>query len=248
MTGTRFLVMKTEHELGEEYIAGLIRARASFIALHQNIAVAHPEWVSSQDARTNLLAKPVNLILIAIVNLRVLQDVVSSIDFWRWRVDPLLNTPETIRPPSFEQGTFYRFGFIQFMLSNIEHGFRAIYARVVSDTDEPAHQAFAHVYSGLFRAVLTEDQAEAHTKLFDFLRLLRNTIHNNGVYYPVNKRDARFTIHGREYVLEFGKRVDVFGWEYFIEWLDPIRDALADVIDAPAVIKVDHISDIAATT
>lgn len=88
-------------------------------------------------------------------------------------------------------------------------------------------------------------EAEVHTHLFDFLRLLRNTIHNNGVYYPVNRKDAAFAIQGRDYILECGKRVDVFGWEYFIEWLDPIREALADVTSAPAVVAPDQISDIA---
>lgn len=234
-----------DHVAAAKILADLERERAAFLALHSRVAAAHPDWVSKNDARTNLLAKPINHVLMAIVNVQIVQRVLVYVDFWRTNVSPDLNTPELIGPPYFEQNTFYRFGFFLFLLSNIEHGFRAIQPKVVRGIDEHSDQPFAQVYSTLFRAVLTPALAAEHGNTFDLLRTLRNTVHNNGVFSPNIRKDAEFTVAGTKYSFVVGKRADYFGWEHFIGWLPPIRSALTDVTDAPLVASVQHISDVA---
>jgi hypothetical protein len=234
-----------DQEAAERFIGQLDRERAAFLELHQRVAAAHPEWLREHDARTNLLAKPVNIILIAVVNMRLTQRFLPYVDFWRSHISPAYDSPSAIDQPYFEQNTFYRFGFFIFLLSNIEHGFRAIQPRVVKGVDSHSQQPFEQVYKSLFDAVLPAAKATELTTLYDLLRTMRNTVHNNGVYSPRSQKDATYDVAGRVYEFRLNRRVEYFGWEFFIAWLDPIRRSLAEVVDAPAVTAITSISDIA---
>jgi hypothetical protein len=68
------------------------------------------------------------------------------------------------------------------------------------------------------------------------------------VYHPASGRDASFSIRGKTYSLIVDQRVEYFGWEYVLEWLGPIREALADLLSAPSVATIEYISDIANPT
>lgn len=234
-----------DQEAAERFIAQLDGERAAFIQLHQRVVAAHSDWLQQQDARSNLLAKPVNIILIAIVNMRLTQHFLPYVDFWRTYISPAYNGASAIDQPYFEQNTFYRFGFFLFMLSNIEHGFRAIQPRVVRGADVHSQQPFDQVYRSLFSAVLSPARATELTTLYDLLRTMRNTVHNNGVYSPHNQKDAVFEVDGKRYEFKLNRRVEYFGWEYFIGWLDPIRRSLAEVVDSPTVSTIPAIADIA---
>jgi hypothetical protein len=234
-----------DQEAAERFIALLDRERAAFLALHRRVIAEHPEWLQQHDARSNLLAKPVNLILIAIVNMRLTRQFLPHVEFWRSQVSPTLDSAESIGAPYFEQNTFYRFGFFLFLLSNIEHGLRAIQPRIVKGIDVHSQKPFEQVYRSLFNAVLAPARATELGTLYDLLRTMRNTLHNNGVYSPHNQKDVAFSVAGQAYEFRVNRRVEYFGWEYFIRWLGPIREGLADLIDAPAVLAVPVISDIA---
>lgn len=229
----------------QRYVTGLAIERDKWLALRSELGKDHPGWADGRDARLNLVAKPANLIFSAIVDLRVTQHAVAHPAFWAKAIAPELNSEALIAAPLFELQTFYRFGFFQFMMSSIEHGLRAIQPIVVHGTEGQADQPHWKIYTSLFKAALPHEKAEQHTRLFGFLSALRNTIHNNGVYYPVSHSDATYTIGERTYTLKDGERVDYFGWEYFIEWLPYIHAALADLLRAPVVVSPNEIADIA---
>jgi hypothetical protein len=234
-----------DQEAAERFIAQLTLERAAFLALHQRVVGAHPEWPKQHDARSNLLAKPVNLILTAIVNLRLTQQYLPHVAFWRQHISPEFDSAESIGGSYFEQNTFYRFGFFLFLLSNIEHGFRAIQPRIVKGTDIHSQQPFEQVYRSLFNALLPSERAVEVATLYDLLRTMRNTVHNNGVYSPHNQKDVSFNVAGQAYDFRVNRRVEYFGWEFFIRWLGPIRESLASLIDAPEVVAIPTIADIA---
>lgn len=131
------------------------------------------------------------------------------------------------------------------LVSSLEHGTRAIQPLVVQGVDTQADQAFWKIYTSLFKAALPLHTAQRHISLFAFLSALRNTIHNNGVYYPLNHCDTEFTIGGTVYRLVNGQRVELFAWEHLILWLPLIREAMTDLLNSVAVVTYDHISDVA---
>ncbi|MEO6332457.1 MAG: hypothetical protein ABIP09_07910 [Gemmatimonadaceae bacterium] len=229
------------------YLAALNKERDGFLALHGELLTAHPTWVAGKDARLGLVAKPINLILSACVNMRLTQRVLAFPQWWATNVAPELGSEEAIEGAMFDVQTFYRFGFFQFLSSNVEHGLRAIQPVVVTGADSQADTAYWRVYTTLFRAALPEDLAARHINVFAFLSTLRNTIHNNGVYSPHNHRDASFVIGDREYQFRDGHPVEAFGWDRIIAYLPHIREALTDLMRSPQVSSIPEIADIAST-
>ncbi len=67
-----------EKALLKEYLQSFAVERELFLVLHQRVCAEHPEWVTNGDARSNILAKPVNLILTALANLHLLENVGSD--------------------------------------------------------------------------------------------------------------------------------------------------------------------------
>lgn len=237
--------MVANDDIVQSYIAGLARARDSFLALREELLTAHPDWQDGKDARLNVLVKTVNLIVSAIVNLRLTQYYAVNPLFWSTAIAPHLNTPELIAPQLFELQTFYRFGFFQFLTSAVEHGLRAIQPLVVDGVDSQSDQAYWKIYTSVFRKSLKPDAAARHINLLAFLSALRNTIHNNGFYYPLKHENADFRVGDKRYIMRDGERVDFLSWENMIDWLPLIRDALSDLLHAPSVAQQRYISDLA---
>lgn len=130
--------------------------------------------------------------------------------------------------PQFELQTFYRFGFFVFLMSGLEHGLRAIQPPVVKGAAGQSDDKFWKIYTSLFRAALMPERADKHINLFAFLSTLRNTIHNNAVYYPEHHKDHTYVVGERTHEFKDGKIVDVFGWDYYAEWLGHVHEALGD--------------------
>ena len=98
------------------------------------------------------------------------------------------------------------------LFSAVEHGVRAI-RRAVKPSAPEADGPFYGVYVAVLRSECTVARREEHIQLLDFLRTLRNTIHNNGVFQPTNGKDVDFTVAGREYAFRVGKQASFFGWD-----------------------------------
>ena len=231
----------------EGFIVALFRERDAFVALHTELSTAHREWVPGKDARLSLVAKPINHILSACVNLRLTQQALAFPQWWAINVHPDINTEKAMEPAIADVLNFYRFGFFQFLCSNMEHGLRAIQPSVVKGVDSQADTKYWKVYTTLFQAALREDLAEQHINVFAFLATLRNTIHNNGVHSPPDHKDAVFVIGNREYHFRDGCVVEAFGWNHIISYLPHIREALTDLMRSPLVSLVPRISDFAST-
>lgn len=60
--------MSSVDEAVNKYVVALAASRDRFVALHSELAALHPKWVPMHDARTALVAKPINLLLSAIAN------------------------------------------------------------------------------------------------------------------------------------------------------------------------------------
>jgi len=227
----------------DKYVGAFASEREKFLALHTQLAQLHPEWIGQQDARTNLVAKPVNFLLTTIVNLRLLQHTVGDMQFWTVAVNATMDEPKNVEAAAFELITFYRVATLVFLFSAVEHGIRAI-LRGVSPT-APTEGAYYGVYMRLLKQDAQVAQADDHVNLLDFLRTLRNTIHNNGVYLPVNGKDRDFTIGGKKYEFRVGKRAEFFGWDTLLDILDPLRKLMRDLLEAPEVACLSSIEDVA---
>ncbi len=81
----------------ELYLALLVREREGFLALHAALLDLHPSWIPAKDARLALVAKPVNFLLNAVINIRVTQKVLSFPQWWAANISPEFSSEEATK-------------------------------------------------------------------------------------------------------------------------------------------------------
>lgn len=227
----------------DDQVRAFSAERGQFVALHSRVAKAHPDWAPRNDARICLLGKQVNFLFTTIVNLRLLQHAVDDMRFWSLAISRELDRPDKVAPAVFELITFYRVATLVFVFSAVEHGMRAMLRTI-----RPSAQAdgpFYSVYIAILRSDCTVAHSRDHINLLDFLRTLRNTIHNNGVFLPTNGKNVDFTIAGRTYQFRVGRQADFFGWDTLLHILPPLRTLLSDLMDAPEIEAISFVEDVA---
>jgi len=64
--------------------------------------------------------------------------------------------------------------------------------------------------------------------VFDFLRLIRNSLHNNGVHIPLSKKEKSITIVNKEqqYTFTEGERPNFVSWDLLLDIADDMRSLL----------------------
>ena len=76
--------------------------------------------------------------------------------------------------------------------------------------------------------------------LFDIMRLVKNTIHNNGIVYIYGERDVEIEYKEKTFLFENGNALD---WlqEEFLVWLpEQINEAMFEIITSSMISNISH--------
>lgn len=68
-----------------------------------------------------------------------------------------------------------------------------------------------------------------HSNVFNFLRLIRNTLHSNGIHIPTNKSDKKISpiiYKGKSYIFEENKRIDFVTWDLLLDLTEDMKNLL----------------------
>jgi hypothetical protein len=71
--------------------------------------------------------------------------------------------------------------------------------------------------------------ANYYSSIFNFLRLIRNTLHNNGIHIPTNKSDKNIspiTYKGKDYIFEENKRLEFVSWDLLLDLTEDMKNLL----------------------
>jgi hypothetical protein len=122
---------------------------------------------------------------------------------------------------------FLKMGFVSSLFSVVESVLRD-YLRFL---DEDACKSSNGVIS-ICERLLTE-KADWHRtaincRVVDFLRLIRNSLHNNGVHRPLKKAERYVQVEykGAKFELIDGKRLDFVSWDLLFDLADDVRELL----------------------
>ncbi len=129
-----------------------------------------------------------------------------------------------------EFANFVKVGFVHAMFSSIESSLR-LFLRALDPTACRGGMAeFKSIYDCLFSSKLATAPADG-IQLLDLLRLVRNTIHTNGIYF--NPRGGNVTLNWQGKMFEFrqGTPVDFVTWEFLIRVSDSLRILLRQVVE-----------------
>jgi len=129
-----------------------------------------------------------------------------------------------------EFANFTKVGFVHAMFSSVESSLRLFLRALDPAACNGGMAEFKSIYDCMFRSKLAAAPTDA-TQLLDLLRLVRNTIHNNGVY--VNPRGSNVTLIWKGETFEFkqGAPVDFVTWEFLIRVSDSLRTLLREIVE-----------------
>lgn len=134
---------------------------------------------------------------------------------------------------------FSKIGFVQFLFSTTESSLRLFLRALDPTACDGGMGSFKSVYDCLFRSHLSARPPEG-IELLDLLRLVRNTIHNNGVYFHRNGQDATVTWRGTSYELKQSAPVDFVTWRFLLEVSDAARSLMYTVVTDANLRAVAH--------
>jgi hypothetical protein len=128
-----------------------------------------------------------------------------------------------------EFANFTKLGIVHALFSAIESSLR-IFLRALDPIACNAGMAeFKAIYDCLFMSKLNT-VPPGGTTLLDLLRNVRNTIHNNGVYFNPRGTGVRLTWGKDTYDFRQGVPVDFVTWEFLIAVSDSLRELLLNVV------------------
>ena len=128
-----------------------------------------------------------------------------------------------------EFATFIKVGFVHAMFSSIESSLRLFLRALDPVACYGGMAEFKSIYDCLFSSKLAAPPADG-TELLDLLRLVRNTIHNNGVYFNPHSADVTLSWQGQTFEFRQGAPVDFVTWEFLIQVSDSLRILLRQVV------------------
>lgn len=193
------------------------------------VVALYPFATSEHDARITAFSKLINVLNSVQLAFTFVSKHLLHKPWW----DAIARTPI---PDSDKQvyanefANFTKVGFVHAMFSSIESSLRLFLRALDPVACNGGMAEFKSIYDCLFSSKLATAPTDG-TQLLDLLRLVRNTIHNNGVYF--NPRGGNVTLNWQGQTFEFrqGAPVDFVTWEFLIRVSDSLRTLLRQVVE-----------------
>lgn len=176
-----------------ELISRSIELRSSFFKTCKQVINDYPWFNQKKDARITFFTKSF-AVLDSITLCFIFGDKYLGKNPWWISIAKQysLKLPEssirTAMKDTFDQ--FVLTACFQLIFSSMESSLRLISKEIDPARYVEMQNSFDSIYSSLFRTLIkNKRRKKRYLKLMDILRLVRNTIHNNGVYCPTPKRN-----------------------------------------------------------
>lgn len=207
---------------------------------HESTLQRHPTWEAT-DARVTVFAKYANTLSSAHLGLIFQHEQMSHRQWWRpphfTAMKPL--TDDDITNEIVEFDRFLRVGCIQMQVSAIESSFR-LYVRALDPTAcKNGHSEFEPLYRWLFRHL----GPQQYEPLMQLLLSVRNTIHNDGVYFHRLGQNKTLVYKGTTYSFEVGKGINFATWPFLLYLAEELIRMIIEVVESKAVASLAAIDD-----
>ncbi len=206
----------------------------------ESVLQRHPTWKAT-DARVTVFAKYANTLSNVYLGLIFQHEQLSHRQWWMpphfTAIAPL--SDEDIKNKIVEFDRFLRVGCIQMQVSAIESSFR-LYVRALDPTAcKNGHSEFEPLYRWLFKRL----DLQRYEPLMQLLLSVRNTIHNDGVYFHRLGHNKTLVYKGTTYSFEVGKGIDFATWPFHLYLAEEIIQMIIEVVESIAVASLAAIND-----
>lgn len=183
------------------------------------------------DVRLTQFAKLINVLNSAYLSL-VFVDLYLQHQGW-WQVLGNGGIPDSDKTIFVnEYLMFNKIGLVHSIFSSIESTFRIYVQHIHPNGAALSRDNFDNIYTSLFASHLTSFPAESK-QLFDLLRLVRNSIHTNGVYSNRQGNDQNVDYKGVRYSFRHDTPIDSITWELLISLIDDLRVVMFEITQDP---------------
>jgi len=128
----------------------------------------------------------------------------------------------------------------QHLFGTIESTFRLI----VRALEPTACKNGAGEFESIYKWLLKKINLQQCNTFLHLLRLIRNTVHNNGVYFHASGKNEQVSYNGVTYSFQQAHAIDFLTWPLYLDNLIPDVEALLlAVVEAPTVAAIARIED-----
>lgn len=187
-----------------------------------------PKWDFVKDARITTFSKFINVSNSTQLSLTFVGHHLLDPEWW-------IKTAKKDLPVSDkniyvnEYHSISKIAFVQFIFSSIESGLRLILKAVDPNACNNGTAEFKSIYDCILNTKLINKPPNS-IELLDLLRLVRNTIHNNGVYFHRNGNNQSVTYKGKQYDFVIEQAIDFVTWEFLIQISKDLLELMNSII------------------
>jgi hypothetical protein len=224
-------------------------ASRSAIEADRSLVVAAKPDLTGKDIRVVAFTHLYHNVDFALVSICFLNDFLlpSDNDWWQQPKQQALfgsynDWYKEVIANSFNNA-YVKYAFMHKLFGDIENTFRQLLRKI---DPSAANSATADI-TGVFRALCSRIgyMPTESEELLKLLRLSRNTIHSNGVFYPESQHDDQVTYKGTTYNFTHTEPVKFLNWKFLIDRLDDVRELFTAVITNSNIIGIaDEIPDL----
>ena len=211
----------------------LRRLRVRLGTLRAEHEAAHPEWRRGVDARLTGFGKLANIVESAELALKFLDEELSTTAWWErvyGRLPCAQDMSIYIRGSSANSP---KADSVQMGFGSIESTLRIFLRAIDPGACLGGTSEFKSVYECLFRTKIVA--LTPALPLLDLLRMMRNTIHNNGFHFHRKRQDGSVEYKGVVRQFPIGRPIDFATWALIIELLEDAVDMLDAAVNSPEI-------------
>ncbi|MFN2533028.1 MAG: hypothetical protein ABR555_17215 [Pyrinomonadaceae bacterium] len=136
---------------------------------------------------------------------------------------------------SFNNGSV-KYAVLHQLFGKIENTFRHLLRKLDPSAANNATLDIKSVFEALCGCI--GNKPAQSSELLKLLRLSRNTIHNNGVFYSNKQTDDVVTYNDKLYEFKHAKPVNFINWHFLIDRMDDVRQLFSAVINDPLILGI----------
>ncbi len=232
----------------EPLIDRLILLRSSLVADYDRVAKALSTF-SAKDVRVAAFAHLIINCDFALHSMHFINNYFLPLDNAWWdepQQQRIFNSYELYDrsiAANYYNNAFVKYTFMHKLFGEIENTFRQLLRKIDPVAANNATEDISAVFGALCSRI--GHKPSESDELLKLLRLSRNTIHNNGVFYPKNHRDDEVTYKGKTYHFTHAKPISFVNWDFLIDRMDDVRELFTAIITNSNIIGIaDEIPDL----
>jgi len=194
-------------------------------------------WNES-DARITVFNKIINVINTANLGYVFISKYLQKKDWWKENELFSINEGTIIKTvEEFEMSI--RIALIQNVMYATESSFRIFSRAVQPGACKNGAAEFKSIYSSLLKKTSLQEKEI----LLDLFRNIRNTMHNNGLFFPPNNKNQEIIFQGKEFHFIVGEHCHFVETELVVKLTANIIVLLQEFIETPIVSIIEVINE-----